>query len=99
MTGPPNRPSSPAATSGGAFASVGQYANPFGTWARLARGLHERFLVELQATGPMSLHAKDVLGMLGAMTTQSKKLAEALVTMERDDRAGFEAFLRALEKS
>jgi hypothetical protein len=76
---------------------IGKLANPFHTWAELARGLRCRFLAEV-GDDP-SPHATQVLAELAEMITRCECLGISLEHMHRHDPKAFDAFLRALEGS
>lgn len=77
---------------------IGAIANPFRTWAPLARGLRDRFAVEL-GQPPYSSYTGDVLGRLTNMIGHCEQMGMALDRLAEKDPQAFEAFLRSLEKS
>lgn len=74
-------------------------ANPFRTWAELARGLRDRFVGELGDKRPFSPYAGEVVGMLAANITHLEHLSVSLGRLQEKDAEAYDAFLRALEKS
>jgi hypothetical protein len=78
--------------------NIGDFANPFHTWAELTTGLRDRFVAELgdQAITPYS---GEVLGELAAMITRCEHMGIKLERLNQSDPKAFDAFVRALERS
>ena len=75
-------------------------ANPFRVWSQLARGLRDRFLVELGAPHkPYPEPTGEVLTLMAAIITRCEQTGTALHKLQQMEPEAFEAFLKALEKS
>jgi hypothetical protein len=77
-------------------------ANPFRTWAELARGLRNRVVEEWSPnpqSAALSPYAAEFLGSLTALATHCDKLGEYLRRLEEHDHDAFDRFLKALERS
>jgi hypothetical protein len=75
-------------------------ANPFRTWAELARGLHNRVMKEM-GEGPQmaSPDMAEFLGSLAGLATDCDRIGQYLRRVQERDPDAFNAFLRALETS
>jgi hypothetical protein len=78
---------------------IGKLMNPFATWVDLARGLRDRFVIELGEERPFSPYRDDVLDELAEMITHCESLGVSLQRLHQHDPEVFDAFVRALEMS
>jgi hypothetical protein len=78
--------------------SIGDFANPFCTWAELVRGLRDRFVAEL-GDQAVTAYSGEVLGELAGLITRCEHIGVRLERLNQNDPKAFDAFVRALEKS
>jgi hypothetical protein len=74
----------------------------FTTLAELLRGVHRRFLRELEGLGATAIinpHTGTILGSIAGMINASETLKRRLEELERAEPAVHAAFRRALENS